>query len=178
MDANRSPSHSGPRRRWVVGALLPLLLVGCDALASASRHGGLTKAQFVDVIVALREAEREIIQEVTSDSAHIEFAQRKDEILRSHGVSEEDLRQFVARHQDRPALVTDAWDQIAQRLGVRTEDIMERMPGMEALPYQGGLPRGDELPRVEEAPPPEGPLRLEESRREDDRATGARVNPV
>jgi hypothetical protein len=178
MDANRSPSYSGPRRRWLVGALLSLLFVGCDGLAPTSRDGGLTKAQFVDVIVALREAEREIIQEVAGDSAHIEFAQRKDEILERHGVSEEDLRQFVARHRDRPALVTDAWDQIAQRLGVRTEDIMESLPGMEALPYQGELPRVDELPRVEEAAPPEGPLRLEEPPRDDDRATGARVNPV
>jgi hypothetical protein len=161
----------------VVGALLSLLLVGCDALAPTSRDGGLNKAQFVDVIVALREAEREIIQEVTSDSAHIEFAQRKDEILRRHGVSEEDLHQFVARHRDRPALVTDAWDQIAQRLGVRTEHIMEGMPSMEALP-DFGEPRVDELPRVEEVPPAEGPLRLEEPRRENDRATGARVNPV
>jgi hypothetical protein len=178
MDANPSPSRSGRRRRWVVGALLPLVLVGCDALAPTSRDGGLTKAQFVDVIVALREAEREIIQDVTSDSAHVAFAERRDEILQRHGVSEEDLRQFVARHRDRPALVTDAWDQIAQRLGVRTEDIMDGLPGMEALPYQGELPRVDELPRVEEAPPAEGPRRLEEPRRENDRATGDRVNPV
>jgi hypothetical protein len=177
MDAYRTASYPWPARRWLAAALLPLILVGCDALAPPARDGRLTTAQFVDVIVALREAEREIAQEVTGDSADTVFAERRDEILERHGVSEGDVRQFVTRHRDRPAIMTDTWDQIAQRLGVRTEDIMEGMHGVEAFPHLGEQ-RLDELPRVEEAPPAGGPLRLEEPRPEDDRATGDRVNPV
>jgi hypothetical protein len=156
MDVTRRPSHPRVARRWLAAALFPLVVVGCDALDPTARDGGVTKERFIEVIVALREAERELVLDESSDSAHIEFAQRKEDIFQRKGVSEYDLRQFVTRHRDRPAVMTDVWDQIAQRLGVRTEDIMDGMPGMEALPHMGDLPGRGDLPRVDDVPWMEG----------------------
>jgi hypothetical protein len=183
MDVTRRPSHPRMARLWLAAALFPMVIVGCDALDPTARDGAVTRAGFIEVIVALREAERELVRDESSDSAHIEFAQRKEDILQRHGVSEDDLRQFVTRHRDRPSVMTEVWDQIAQRLGVRTEDIMEGMPSMEALPDMGDLPGRGDPPRVEEAPRmdgppqedvplrPDGPLRLDEPLQIQDRPT-------
>jgi hypothetical protein len=190
MDVTRRPSHPRRARLWLAAALFPMAMVGCEALGPTARDGGVTRAAFIEVIVALREAERELVLDESSDSAHIEFAHRKEDILQRHGVSEDDLRQFVTRHRDRPAVMTEVWDQIAQRLGVRTEDIMEGMPSMEALPDMGDLPGRGDPPRVDEATRmdglpreevplrPDGPLRLDESLQIQERPTWDGGNPL
>jgi hypothetical protein len=169
----RPSAYRRGRHRWLAAGLFVLTVAGCDALDPANRGSGLTKAQFVDVIVALREAERELLLDETVDSAHVEFARVKDEILQDHGVTELEIRAFVARHRNRPAAMTEAWDRIAQRLGVRSEDIMEGMPSLDALPDMGE--RGP--PQIDAPLTPDHPLRLEAPPAWDARPATGQLNP-
>lgn len=132
IHAGRTPPPAGPRRplsrrgpggRRLVGAVrvglaaLAVVLAGgssgCAGEPTTEEVGALTPDAFVDVIVALREAEREAVVE---DSAHLVFQARKEEILAEHGVTEEDVRDFVRLHEGDFALMDRLWDTIAQRL--------------------------------------------------------------
>ena len=111
------PCHPCRRRRprptlVALGAAL-LLTIGCgddDATASAV---ALTSEEFIEVIVELREAEREALE---TDSAAEVFARRKSEILAQHQTSEEELRAFAeAATRDLQGFAA-IWEDISNRL--------------------------------------------------------------
>lgn len=116
------PARAARSRGWhrgvaaglaLVGACAALLAGGCANEPTTEEVGALTPDAFVDVIVALREAERAAVAE---DSAHLVFQARKEEILAEHDVTEEDVRDFVRLHEGDFALMDRLWDTIAQRL--------------------------------------------------------------
>ncbi len=73
----------------------------------------LSSEQFIDVIVSLREAEREVADE---DSAAALFEERKRVILERHGATEDQLRAFIVRHRGELPVLQAAWDTITERL--------------------------------------------------------------
>jgi hypothetical protein len=87
--------------------------VGCAREPTDQVGTGLTPESFVEIMVALREAERAAN---ATDSAGVEFEGRKERILAEHGATEEELRDFVRRHHGDFALMNRLWDSIAQRL--------------------------------------------------------------
>lgn len=121
----RSLLRGRPAAWWLAAAVLTLVVGGCNAVDPTSRDAELTRDQFVDVIVALREAEREVVQEAPADSLQPRFIQRREEILAEHGVTADDLREFVARHQGRPSVMAGVWERIAERLGATPSDSTE-----------------------------------------------------
>lgn len=129
----RPLAQRNPAARWLTAALLPLALGGCDALTPDTRDPGVTPDQFVDVVVALRQAEQEVGGEADADSVQMEFTRRRDLILEEHGVTADEIRAFVLRHQDRPALLAEAWERVAERLGSNTSNAADgRFPDEEA----------------------------------------------
>ncbi|MGH7505636.1 MAG: hypothetical protein ACRELX_08280 [Longimicrobiales bacterium] len=89
------------------GALLALVLVaGCG---DAEPAAAMTRETFVDVIVALREANRDAPDART-------FEARKQEILEQAGVSDSALVRFARVRADDLAFMAEAWDSIARRL--------------------------------------------------------------
>jgi hypothetical protein len=122
-------SHRPGGGLWITTALLALVLAGCGDLGpQAERQKTLTVAQFVDVIVALREADRQ----ADPDSAAVEYERRRPEILAEHGVTEEQLREFVDRNQARIDRMAAVWDTISRRL--RVGDVDEEPPA-DFFPY-------------------------------------------
>lgn len=117
----------GPNmRRWRLAAILPLALVACGEAEGGSE--ALEPGEFVDIIVALRQAEREVRREAHQDSVELEFERRKAGILERHDVTEEEIRGFLERHRDRPRLIASVWDSVAQRLRSPPVDVGEEAP--------------------------------------------------
>lgn len=73
----------------------------------------LDSETFVQVMVELREAEREVME---TDSAAAEYARRKADILDRHETSEEEIREFVRFASRELPRLNAIWDTIAQRL--------------------------------------------------------------
>jgi hypothetical protein len=86
--------------------------LACDDRGSTAEPG-LTAEDFVAIVVALREAQREVVLE---DSAMALFAERKAEILSRHGTTEEELRAFLQEQGKDPDALRQSWDSIAERL--------------------------------------------------------------
>ncbi len=76
-------------------------------------QAGLTAEEFVEVVVALREAEREVASE---EDATVLFEERKAEILSRYDTTDEELRAFLADHGRDLAALSETWDSIAERL--------------------------------------------------------------
>lgn len=110
------------------------LLAGCGEGGTDSAEDGLTAAEFVEIVTALREAEREVALE---DSARALFAERKAEILERRDVTEAELRAFVVALGQDPARLEQVWDTIAERLKYLPE---EREPVQREI--QGGRSSG------------------------------------
>lgn len=119
MARSRRRDRRSRRGRWAT--LLAAALLGSAAVLgtaacgepSTSETEALAPPAFIEVVVELREAEREL---AAADSAAERFAERKDEILSRHEVTEEDLRRFLVRHEQDLALLQEVWDSINQRL--------------------------------------------------------------
>lgn len=122
----RGPSH-GPSRgqsdahkpekalvplRTLLLALLMLTSAGCGTpRPSEVGSGTIDTETFIEAYIALRRAAA-----VAGDSAS-GFEARKQEILDRHGISGQDLLDFVERRgADLPEMVT-IWDSIYQRIG-------------------------------------------------------------
>lgn len=132
-------------RRWAMTALLPLALTGCGGEPAAPGQP-LAPGEFVDIIVALRQAEREVELEAHPDSLELEFERRKLEILDRHNATEEQVRAFMESNRDRPAVIAAAWDSIAQRLRMAPTRLEEDRPWSEEhLPDERQAP----IPRLE-----------------------------
>ncbi len=130
------PAH----RRWTARlSAAPLLalalgLWGCTGTGGDPAGGtALTPEQFIEVIVALREAEREVAEE---DSAAALFEERKRAILDRHGTTEEELRGFIVAHHEELPVLQAAWDTITERL-------KHARPAAESWDGPEGDPRAD-----------------------------------
>jgi hypothetical protein len=119
-------SNSGawwPGRLLGVSLLaLVLAVAGCGEREPTGGDRALTPAEFIEVIVALREAEWEVEKDVAPADAEVEFDRRKAEILARHGVTAEGVRAFIDRHHGRPGLMASVWDSIANRLRIDPSD--------------------------------------------------------
>lgn len=95
--------------------ILAAPLMGCGGPEPTSSQTGLTREDFVEVVVALRDAEIDAQARLEQDSADVLFEARKDSILAAHETTESALHEFLAQHADLE--YQDAlWDTITQRL--------------------------------------------------------------
>ena len=113
--------------RVVAGfAVFALALVpACAGEPTDGTGGGLTPESFIEIMVALREAERGVLE---SDSARAEFERERSRILAEHDATEDDLREFVRAHEGDFSLMTQVWDSVAQRLKYVPEPREEAEP--------------------------------------------------
>lgn len=119
------PNHSTARHARAVhrlGLLLPpvvlslvaSLLIGCGGGGEAAAPpDSLAPEAFIEIMVELREAEREV---GTGDSAAASFARRRSAILERHSATEADIREFVAVHHGDFDVMSRVWEKINQRL--------------------------------------------------------------
>ncbi len=147
------------RNRIVIPTLiLSAILGGCGGDPSGSSDAPLTPAEFVEIVVEIREAEREVAAE---DSAAQLFEDRRREILDRHGTTEAELRAFLSANAENLALLEEVWDTIHARLTVMR-------PGVDAVREEevGEGEVGEELdaeelePGEDEDDPPGPPRRI------------------
>ncbi len=86
-----------------------LLLAGCGGADGPTGSGGLLREQFIELYVALRNAQ----QTARSD---IEFETMKNQIFERAGVSPESLTRFAAEHGGQITYMATIWDSIKVRL--------------------------------------------------------------
>lgn len=106
----------GPRRaRWAAVLLLGALIAtaGCGEPDPAESTIDLTRGEFVDVVVALRDAQ--LAAEVRDSGSTARFEQKRDSILTAYQVTEAELHEFLERNRDLEVMV-EIWDSITQRL--------------------------------------------------------------
>lgn len=117
----------------------------------------ISKETFIDVVVALRETERELRRDsLPEDSAVALFEIRKAGILEEHRTNEDQVRAFVNRTYADLELQTEVWETISERLkylppgdsvDAAAGDPAEGMLPPSLLdrrrPGQGRLPGGD-----------------------------------
>lgn len=123
----------GLRLGLLLGILATTALAACGDREPTGGEVRIGAGQFVEIIVALRTAEREVERTVPPDSVQPAFARRKSEILARHGVTEEDVRAFVERHHARPGFMVEVWDTIAQRLRSQPPDADDDLTPLEEL---------------------------------------------
>jgi hypothetical protein len=96
-------------RRIVPIVLCVLLLGACEATQPATSSNGLTSQQFVELYVALRNA-----QNTARSTAELETMRRA--IFDRAGVSPERMTQFVTEHGNEIEFMAAVWDSIKSRL--------------------------------------------------------------
>lgn len=128
----RRARHGCARRRWpraraarpraartVLGSILVAVVLtagACSESDPATSETGLARSEFVEVVVALRNAEIELTEELEDDSAlDARFGTARDSILDAHGTTQEELFTFLERHPD-VQYQDEVWDTITQRL--------------------------------------------------------------
>jgi len=105
--------------RWctlIVVLGLGLATTGCGEREPTAGDARLRTNEFIEIIVALRNAELELDRTMPADSIEAEFARRKAAILEQYSATDDDVRAFVERHHARPGFMAEVWDTIAQRL--------------------------------------------------------------
>lgn len=135
---------------------LAAAVAGCGG-PSASAESPLTPAEFVEIVVEIREAERDVAAE---DSAAQLFDDRMREILDRHGRTQAELRSFLTANAGNLALLEQVWDTINARLtftppGLDADDEEEK----DIAPEEIGDEFGDELGEEEGGADPPGPPR-------------------
>lgn len=144
--AIRSPTGPAGPGRLVALLVLAAPLLGCGEPEPTGSDAGLTREEFVEAVVALRDAELDVQARLEQDSADVLFEARKDSILAAYETTESELHAFLARHPDLE--YQDAlWDTITQRLKRPVHD--PTAPG--AFP--------EEAPPVPESARPERSIR-------------------
>jgi hypothetical protein len=135
----------GPLRGRGLPVALALALLGpalaCAGPDPAASGPGLTRSQFIEAVVAIRDAELAVAR---ADSAQALFEARRDSILAAHGTTEAELRLFLERHSEL-AYMEEVWDSITQRLKRpiesprRADPLTEESdpPGPGAVPDRG-----------------------------------------
>jgi hypothetical protein len=127
-----------------MAALVPFALWGCGEPAAPDRT--LAPGEFVDIIVALRQAEQDSNREAHPDSVEIEFERKKLEILERHNATEEQVRGFMEGYRHKPKVIATAWDSIAHRLRMVPPRVDDETPWREE--YHPDQPR-TRIPRPE-----------------------------
>lgn len=103
--------------RYSAGLILALLLSACGGEPDpSSAETGLTRAEFIEVMVALRTAEIDLQLRFERDSViEARFEPVRDAILSSRGITAGQLHAFIDRHPDLEYQET-LWDTISERL--------------------------------------------------------------
>ena len=96
-------------RILLIGLLLGGLLSGCRASQGPADSSGLSRQQFIELYVALRNAQ------LTSPSP-AQFESMKQEIFKRAGVSPESMARFAAEHGSEVSYMATIWDSIKVRL--------------------------------------------------------------
>lgn len=96
-------------KRNASSLVIGVLLLGCAKANPRPLASGLTVKQFVEVYVALRQAQ-------IAARTPAEFETAKQKVLQQAGVSEETLEQFIAEHAGEVNMMANVWDTIANRL--------------------------------------------------------------
>jgi hypothetical protein len=95
--------------------LLALVLAGCGGSHPAdSPRQPIEKDRFIEAYIELRHAAVEVGQAADSVPA---FEARKREILERHGISGQDLIDYIEAHSSDLSEMTAVWDTIHRRLG-------------------------------------------------------------
>jgi hypothetical protein len=118
--------------RFLLGSVT-LTVIAVSMLACqrdpTGRDGGLRASEFVEIIVAIRTAEREVLRDAEPgtppDSVRARFERSRDEILQRHGATEESLLRFVDDHHARPRVMAAVWDSITNRLRTPPDQVEE-----------------------------------------------------
>ncbi|MGH7472259.1 MAG: hypothetical protein ACRENP_30275 [Longimicrobiales bacterium] len=85
------------------------LAAGCSERNPQSNVSGLSRDQFIELIVSLRNAQ-------DSAKTPAEFETLKQQIFARAGASPESLSQFAAQHTGQVAYMAQVWDSIRTRL--------------------------------------------------------------
>ena len=95
--------------------LLALVLAGCGGSHPAdSPRQPIEKDRFIEAYIELRRAAVEVGQAADSVPA---FAAKKSEILERHGISSQDLIDYIEANSSHLSEMTAIWDTIHRRLG-------------------------------------------------------------
>jgi hypothetical protein len=86
-----------------------LLIAGCNSAEPPTATQRLSRAQFIELYVSLRNA-----QDSARTSA--EFDALKQQILERAGATSESLSQFAIEHTGQIAFMAEVWDSIRTRL--------------------------------------------------------------
>ena len=102
----------------LLGAGLMTLLLAVSGMAGCGGERdrapeGLTRAEFIDVVVALRNAELDL--EAPDSVFEERFRERRDSILDAHGTTQNELYEFLEQHTD-IQYMDAVWDTITERL--------------------------------------------------------------
>lgn len=151
--------HRLPLARSIaLGALAAVAaaLVACGDGAEPQAGPSITRAQFIDAVVALRNAETDLDRETDDDSVlAVRYEAARDSILAAQDVTSAELEAFLAHHDDLD--VQDAlWDTIAERLKrPRVFETDEPGPGQpRKLEFpEGGPPLHPSRGELGEGPP-------------------------
>lgn len=109
-----TPPRRRVRSRLLILPLCAALLAGCQGAEPAAEGDvPVTREEFVSAVVALREAEREV---VLRDNPEERFEERKSEIMETHGVTRDQLRGFLLAHEGDVGYLEAVWDSINERL--------------------------------------------------------------
>jgi hypothetical protein len=99
-------------RKTVIGLLLGgLVLTACRANEGPGPSGGISREQFIELYVALRNAQ-------LNAKTPAEFESTKQQIFARAGVPPESLSRFAAEHGGEITYMATIWDSIKVRLDV------------------------------------------------------------
>lgn len=107
------PAPASAAAALVVAALSAGLLSACDGSDPAGSRLGIDRGEFIEVVVALRDAKFDLEQQDSVPEGR--FEELRDSVLAAHGVESAELYAFVSAHPDleyQEAL----WDSINRRL--------------------------------------------------------------
>ena len=91
------------------------VVAGCgesEPAEPAEPETAVTRSEFIEIMVGLREAAYEV---QLLDSADLRFAERRDSILATYETTEEELRSFLDAHPELE-YQKELWDSITRRL--------------------------------------------------------------
>lgn len=120
---------SGSARRGLLPALVLagfLLSGACDTPGgpgpSSAGDDTIDRETFVSAYVDLR-------LEALSSPDGIAPPERRDEVLRRHGVEPDDLLRFVEKHGDQPDFMREVWAEAQERIERAREEFGDTTPG-------------------------------------------------
>ena len=92
---------------WI--CLISVLLPACDRSTTPPDTGGLSRDQFIEVFIALRNAKK-------NAPTPADFEQRKREILGRAKITEAQFKSFGEAHTEDLGFMASVWDTIQTRL--------------------------------------------------------------